>query len=143
MNYFTGCKTIADAKAIYTALCVFDDINSEEHKKDFESILEIIISEAFFSYHKEKGETPDLFTLPTLQDIIKKTAYLKCDIEIIGYWIYCFHAENVKTELEQLGFWHSSKHKAHIYSGKEKSRYATKVKLADLRTNNGMIKKAM
>ncbi|MDR3301947.1 MAG: hypothetical protein LBT01_05365 [Spirochaetaceae bacterium] len=143
MNYFTSCKTIADAKTIYTALRVFDEPNIEEHKKDFERILETIMSEAFFAYHKEKDETPDLFTLPTLQHIITKVAYLKCDIEIIGYWIYCFHAENVKSELEQLGFWHSSKHKAHIYSGKKKSRYATKAKLAELRTNNGMIKKAM
>jgi hypothetical protein len=60
MNYFTGCKTIADAKTIYAVLSVFDEANIEEHKKDFERILEMIASEAFFTYHKEKGEAPDL-----------------------------------------------------------------------------------
>jgi curved DNA-binding protein CbpA len=152
MNYFNNCKTIDEAKKHYRELLkqYHPDIAREEGQAatimiidEFEKFIDCFMSASFNEYYADKYEKPDMSTITPFQEVLKKIIHLECDIEIIDYWIYCFHAENVRAELEQLGFWHSSKHKAHIYSGKKKSRYATKVKLAELRTNKGMIKKAM
>jgi hypothetical protein len=128
--------TLAEAKAVYNVLHVFGGENSKEIKKDFDAFLDSKVSDALYKYHKEKGEPLDLFTIPLFQDTIKKIVRLDCDIEIIGHWIYCFKAGKVKNELEQNGFWYSSKFRAWIFSGKKKRRYATKLKLSDLRNGN-------
>jgi hypothetical protein len=63
--------------------------------------------------------------------------HLDCDIEIIGYWIYCFNSFLVKDRLKELDFWFSSKHKAWVFSGHQKSRYVTKATIDQLRAAKG------
>ena len=71
---------------------------------------------------------------------MKHIITLECEIEIIGYWIYCFNAYEVREQLKALNFWFSSKHKAWIYSGASKSRYCSKATLNEIRASKGNYK---
>lgn len=70
-------------------------------------------------------------------DILKKIIDFDCEIEIIGYWIYCFKSFAVKDALKDLGFWFSSKHRAWVFSGGKKTRFYSKKTLDEIRAEKG------
>jgi hypothetical protein len=106
--------------------------------QQFNFFLDRFVSNSFKEYYAEKdGEMPDMSTKTPFQEILKKIITFDCEIEIIGYWIYCFKSFLVREQLKELGFWFSSKHKAWIYSGGVKSRYVTKATLEQLRAMKG------
>ena len=68
---------------------------------------------------------------------MKKIIDFDCDIEIIGYWIYCFRSYEIREALKEMGFWFSSKHKAWVFSGGAKTRYCSKKSLDEIRAEKG------
>jgi hypothetical protein len=149
MNYFTNCKTIEEAKKIYRELLKQhhpDHAGKEgeaatiEIINEFNTFLDNAISNSFDEYFADKEEKPDYSTITPFQEILKQVIHLDCEIEIIGYWIYCFNSYSVYKHLKELGFWFSSKHKAWVYSGRKKSRHVTKATLDQLRKLKGNYK---
>ena len=107
---------------------------------EFDRFLDGFISNSFDEYFADKETKPDYSTITPFQEILKQIIHLDCEIEIIGYWIYCFNSYAVYEYLKELGFWFSSKHKAWVYSGGKKNRYVTKATLEQLRQLKGNYK---
>jgi hypothetical protein len=148
MTYFTNRKTIEEAKKLYRELLKQhhpDHAGKEgeaarvEIISDFNTFLDSFVSNSFNDYFADKEEKPDYSTITPFQEILKQIIHLDCEIEIIGYWIYCFNSYSVYKHLKELGFWFSSKHKAWIYSGGRKNRYVTKGTLDQLRKLKGTL----
>jgi curved DNA-binding protein CbpA len=146
MTYFNNCKTIDEAKKHYRELLkqYHPDIAGEAGQAatvkiidEFEKFIDCFMSASFDEYYADKDEKPDMSTITPFQEVLRKIIHLDCDIEIIGYWIYCFNSFSVKDRLKELEFWFSSKHKAWVFSGHRKSRYVTKATLDQLRTAKG------
>ena len=95
------------------------------------------MSHSFNSYYENKEWKPTADAVTPFQDILQKIINLDCEIEIIGYWIYCFNSKEVKEQLKELGFWFSGKHKAWIYSGKAKKNITSKETLDEIRARKG------
>jgi hypothetical protein len=55
-----------------------------------------------------------------LQDALFLVISFGIKSEIIGSWLYCFTTPLIGFQLLEMGFWHSSKHGAYIYTGREK-----------------------
>jgi hypothetical protein len=83
----------------------------------FNAFLNGFMSHSFNSYYEDKEWKPGAEAVTPFQEVLQKIITLDCQIEIIGYWIYCFNSKEVKEQLKELGFWFSGKHKAQVYSG--------------------------
>jgi len=57
--------------------------------------------------------------------------------EIIGQWLFCFANPLIGFQLEQIGFWYSFKHKAHVFTGHPKSGPADAESLDEIRARLG------
>jgi len=57
--------------------------------------------------------------------------------EIIGQWLYCFPPPLIAFQLETIGFWHSFKHGAFVYSGTDKELPAGLETLEEIRARLG------
>jgi hypothetical protein len=98
------------------------------------------MSHSFNSYYEDKEWKPNADAVSPVQEILRNIINLDCEIEIIGYWIYCFNSKEVKEQLKELGFWFSGKHKAWVYSGKPKRKRAGKDTLDEIRARKGSYK---
>jgi hypothetical protein len=127
----------------------------------FNALLNSFMSHSFNAYYEDKEWKPGAEAVTPFQDILKKIIdldwkaghgpasiinflsnegpgrVLHCEIEIIGYWIYCFKSYEVHEHLKDLGFWFSSKHKAWVYSGRAKRLGAGKETLDEIRARKG------
>ncbi|MDR1616999.1 MAG: hypothetical protein LBR98_08310 [Syntrophomonadaceae bacterium] len=146
MNYFEQCQSIEEAKKLYRSLLMkyhpdHAGPEGETITKDiiaqFNVFLNSFMSNSFKSYYEDKEWKPKEEVVTPFQEILKKIINLDCEIEIIGYWIYCFNSKEVKEQLKELGFWFSGKHKAWIYSGKAKNFRAGKETLDEIRAKKG------
>ncbi len=146
MNYFQQCKSVEEAKKQYRELLkqYHPDHAGEEGEaitKDiiaqFNTFLKTFMSHSYHSYCKDNEWEPKEETVTRFQAILEKIIHLDCQIEIIGFWIYCFNSKAVKDELKELGFWFSSKHFAWVYSGTHKKRRAGFETLDDIRARKG------
>jgi len=146
MNYFKNCKSIEEAKKTYRNLLLKyhpDHAGKEgealtvEIINQFNHFIDTFVSDSFYAYYADKDDMPDAETMTPFQDILKKIIDFDCDIEIIGYWIYCFRSYEVREALKEIGFWFSSKHKAWVFSGGNKSRYYSKKSLDEIRAEKG------
>ena len=151
MNYFQHCKSIEEAKKLYRALLLqyHPDHAGQEGEsitKDiitqFNAFLNSFMSQSFNSYYADKDWKPDPENVTPFQDILQKIINFDCEIEIIGYWIYCFNSKEVKEQLKELGFWFSGKHKAWVYSGKPKRKIFSHETLDEIRARKGSQKVA-
>jgi hypothetical protein len=95
------------------------------------------MSHSFNSWYEDKEWKPEADAVYRFQDILKKVIHLDCQIEIIGFWIYCFNSKEVREQLKELGFWFSGKHKAWVYSGNPKKGRAEKETLDEIRAQKG------
>jgi hypothetical protein len=95
------------------------------------------MSHSFHSYYEDKEWKPKEDAVYPFQEVLQKIINLDCQIEIIGYWIYCFNSKEIKEQLKELGFWFSGKHKAWVYSGKPKRGRAGKETLDEIRAKKG------
>jgi hypothetical protein len=125
----------------------------------FNSFLNSFMSHSFNSYYEDKEWKPGPDAVTPFQEILQKIINLDdavplysgavnnipigkrpkgsyCQIEIIGYWIYCFKSYEVHEQLKDLGFWFSSKHKAWVYSGRTKRLRAGKETLDEIRARS-------
>jgi hypothetical protein len=103
----------------------------------FNSFLNGFMSHSFNSYYEDKEWKPKADAVTPFQEILKKIIDLDCEIEIIGYWIYCFNSKAVKEQLKELGFWFSGKHRAQVFSGRPKRLRAGKETLDEIRAKKG------
>jgi hypothetical protein len=150
MKYFTECKSIEQAKKLYRELLkkyhpdhagMEGEAATVEIINQFNIFIENFMSKSFDEYFSDKEERkPDYSTITPFAEVLKKIIYFDCEIEIIGFWIYCFKSKEIREELKTLGFWFSGKHKAWIYSGGQKSRYCTKATTDELRESKGNYK---
>ena len=146
MNYFTHCQSVEEAKKIYRSLLMQHhpdhagqegEAATKEIIKQFNYFLNSFMSHSFNSYYEDKEWKPAPGAETPFQEILQKIINLDCEIEIIGYWIYCFNSKEVKEQLKELGFWFSGKHKAWIFSGKPKKNIKSKETLDEIRARKG------
>jgi hypothetical protein len=146
MNYFNNCQSVEEAKKHYRELLMkyHPDHAGEEGEgitkeliAQFNAFLNGFMSHSFNSYYEDKEWKPAPGAVTPFQEILRKIINLDCEIEIIGYWIYCFNSKAVKDQLKELGFFFSGKHKAWIYSGKPKKNYSSRETLDKIRAKKG------
>jgi hypothetical protein len=146
MNYFEHCQSIEEAKKYYRELLMQyhpdhagpkGEALTKEIIQQFNSFLNGFMSHSFNSYYEDKEWKPGPDVVTPFQDILKKIIDLDCEIEIIGYWIYCFKSYSVHEQLRDLGFWFSSKHRAWVFSGRAKRLRAGKESLDEIRARKG------
>ena len=146
MNYFEHCQSVEEAKKRYRELLKKHhpdhagqegEAITKEIISQFNAFLNGFMSHSFNSYYEDKEWKPEEDTVFEFQDILQKIIHLDCEIEIIGYWIYCFKSKEVREQLKELEFWFSGKHKAWIYSGRPKKGRASKKTLDEIRADKG------
>ena len=146
MNFFINCQSVEEAKKLYRELLMqhHPDHAGQEGEtitKDiitqFKTFLNSFMSHSFNSYYEDKEWKPEADAVYPFQDILQKIINLDCEIEIIGYWIYCFNSKEVREQLKALGFWFSGKHKAWIYSGSAKKNITSRETLDQIRAKKG------
>jgi curved DNA-binding protein CbpA len=146
MNYFEQCQSVEEAKKQYRELIMkyHPDHAGEEGEavtkeiiQQFNAFLNVFMSHSFNSYYEDKEWKPNAEAVTPFQEVLQKIITLDCEIEIIGYWIYCFNSKEVREQLKELGFWFSGKHKAWIYSGRPKQLRAGKETLDEIRARKG------
>ena len=146
MNYFINCQSIEEAKKHYRKLLMqyHPDHAGQEGESitkeiiaQFNIFLDGFMSHSFRSYYEDKEWQPAPGAETPFQEILQKIINFECEIEIIGYWIYCFNSKSVKDQLKKLGFWFSGKHKAWVYSGKPKKSIRSKETLDEIRARKG------
>ena len=149
MDYFINCRSVEEAKSIYRKLLMQfhpdhagqeGEAITKEIIKQFKVFLDGFMFSSFNSYYQDKEWRPGPDGVTPFQDILQKIINLDCEIEIIGYWIYCFNSKEVKDQLKELGFWFSGKHKAWVYSGKPKKNIKSKETLDEIRARKGSLK---
>jgi hypothetical protein len=146
MDYFSNCQSVEEAKKLYRELLMqyHPDHAGEEGEaitKDiiaqFNAFLNGFMSHSFHSYYEDKEWKPKEETVYPFQEVLQKIINLDCEIEIIGFWIYCFKSYEVRDTLKELGFWFSSKHKAWVYSGRAKRNITSRETLDEIRARKG------
>jgi len=146
MNYFNHCQSVEEAKKHYRELLMQyhpdhagpeGEAITKEIISQFNAFLKSFMSQSFNSYYQDKEWKPAPDAETPFQEILQKIIHLDCEIEIIGYWIYCFKSKEVKDQLKELGFWFSGKHKAWIYSGKSKKNITSRETLDEIRARKG------
>ena len=146
MTYFEKCQSVEQAKKRYRELLMQyhpdhageeGEATTKEIINQFNAFLKNFMSHSFNSYYEDKEWKPEADTVFEFQDILQQIINLECQIEIIGFWIYCFKSKEIKDQLKDLGFWFSGKHKAWIYSGGIKKGRASKKTLDEIRAEKG------
>jgi len=146
MNYFANCQSIEEAKKNYRELLMqyHPDHAGEEGEAitkeiiaQFHTFLKNFVAHSFNAYYEDKEWKPAPDAVTPFQDILEKIINLDCEIEIIGYWIYCFNSYEVREQLRSLGFWFTGKHKAWVYSGRAKLNISSKETLDQIRARKG------
>jgi len=146
MKHFQHCQSVEEAKKHYRKLLMQyhpdhagqeGEAITKEIIAQFNAFLKNFMSHSFNSYYEDKDYKPNPENVTPFQDILLKVIHLDCEIEIIGYWIYCFNSKEIKDHLKELGFWFTGKHKAWVYSGGFKKGRATKKTLDDIRAEKG------
>jgi len=146
MLHFQHCQSIEEAKKLYRKLLMqyHPDHAGEEGEaitkeiiSQFNAFLKSFMSNSFNSYYEDKDYEPEEEKVYDFQDILQQIINFDCEIEIIGYWIYCFKSKEVKDQLKELGFWFSGKHKAWVYSGKPKRNISSRETLDEIRARKG------
>jgi hypothetical protein len=146
MNYFSHCRSVEEAKRLYRQLLKQHHPGhagekgkaiTKENITQFNAFLNSFMSHSFNSYYEDKERKPGPDTVSSFQEILRQIINLDCQIEIIGYWIYCFNSKEVREQLKELGLWFSGKHKAWVYSGKPKRGRGGKETLDEIRAKKG------
>jgi hypothetical protein len=146
MNYFEHCKSVEEAKKVYRSLLMKHhpdhagtegEAATKEIINRFNAFLNGFMSRSFNSYYEDKEWKPDPEAVTPFQDILQKIINLDCEIEIIGFWIYCFNSYEVREQLKELGFWFTKKHKAWVYSGRSKLNISSRETLNEIRAKKG------
>jgi hypothetical protein len=146
MNYFEHCQSVEEAKKRYRELLMHyhpdhageeGEATTKEIIAQFNTFLNGFMSHSFNSWYEDKEWKPNAEAVTPFQEILRQIINLDCEIEIIGYWIYCFKSKEIKEQLKELGFWFSGKHKAWVYAGKPKKGRAGRETLDEIRVKKG------
>ena len=142
MKHFNHCQSVEEAKKLYRKLLMQfhpdhagqeGEATTKEIIAQFKTFLNSFMSHSFNSYYEDKEWKPAAGAETPFQEILQKIINLECEIEIIGYWIYCFNSKEVKDQLKELGFWFSGKHKAWVFSGRAKKNISSRETLDEIR----------
>jgi len=151
MKYFSNCKSVEEAKKHYRELLkqYHPDHAGQEGEEitkeiinQFNAFLKSFMTNSFNSYYEDKEWKPEAGAETPFQEVLQKIIDLECEIEIIGYWIYCFNSYEVRDQLRELGFWFTKKHKAWVYSGRAKLNISSRETLDQIRASKGSQKVA-
>jgi hypothetical protein len=146
MDYFSHCQSVEEAKKLYRELLMRyhpdhagpeGEAVTKEIIARFNAFLNGFMSHSFHAYYEDKEWKPKEEAVYPFQEILQKIIHLDCEIEIIGFWIYCFKSYEVRDTLKELGFWFSSKHTAWVYSGRAKRHVASRESLDEIRARKG------
>jgi len=146
MKYFNHCQSIEEAKKHFRSLMkqyhpdlagIEGETITKEIINQFNAFLKSFMSSSFNSYYEDKDWKPNAEAVTPFQEILEKIINLECEIEIIGYWIYCFNSKEIKEQLKELGFWFSGKHKAWVFSGSAKRNRRSNETLDEIRASKG------
>jgi hypothetical protein len=146
MHYFENCRSVEEAKKICRKLLMqYHPDHSGQEGEDtargiinqFNNFLNGFMSHSFNSYYEGREWKPGPDAVTPFQDILKKIIDFDCEIEIIGYRIYCFNSYSAHEKLKTPGFWFTGKHKAWVYSGCQKRLRAGKETLDEIRARKG------
>jgi hypothetical protein len=146
MKYFNKCQSVEEAKKKYRELLKKhhpDHAGQEGEEKtkeiiaQFNAFLNSFMYQSFHTYYEDKEWKPEEGAETPFQEILQKIINFDCEIEIIGYWIYCFKSYEVREKLQELGFWFTGKHKAWVYSGKSKRNISSRETLDEIRASKG------
>jgi hypothetical protein len=110
---------------------------TKEIINQFNSFLNGFMSHSFNSWYEDKEWKPAPDAVTPFQEVLQKIINLDCEIEIIGFWIYCFKSYEIRDTLKELGFWFTSKHKAWVYSGRAKRNVSSRESLDEIRAKKG------
>ena len=142
-KYFKDCKKIDEAKKLYHTLL---KENHPDHGGDtsicqqiieqFENYIILFTADIFSTEENKKYQ----HFSDDFQAILNKVIHFEnMEIEIIGYWIYCFKSFEYKEELKSFGFWFSKKHKAWVFTGTEKKAFRSRYTTNDIRNMHGSV----
>lgn len=148
MRYFKNINTLEDLKKEYRNLAKMyhPDLNKEDTteimkaiNKEYDELFARVKNHHRTAegetYEKETDETVDMF-----RDIINAIINLDCDIEIIGTWVWCFNAKDVKDTLKALGFKWVAKRKAWAWHTGKSKRSKSHLSDDELRIKYGCTK---
>jgi curved DNA-binding protein CbpA len=139
MKYFSDAKDLNEAKKIYREMSKKlhpDHGGDAELFKVMQAEYEAFTSD-FMKSSFNKAKNTYNHNVSDFQDILKKIMEFDIEIEIVGFWIYARSSYHVKDQLKEMGFWFSGKHKAWIYSGRPKTKRATRLSMDSIRTIHG------
>jgi hypothetical protein len=128
--YFENCKTLSDIKRVFreqSKILHPDTGGNEDQFKAFIAEYEYMLR----TYVSENVQQKNMDTY-VFNSILRKIMSYDIDIEIIGYWIYCYNSFHYRNELKGIGFWFSKKHKAWIYNGSTKIKKRSNLSHADV-----------
>jgi len=140
-HVFSTTKTLNAGRKLYRELSKQyhpdlggTDDQMKEINLSYEDFLSRVMSDyvAEFTADKDYDIDSEIFA-----EMLKKVIHFNMDIEIIGFWIYCFNSFGYKDQLAELGFWFSKKHKAWVYSGRKKINVRTRSSTNDIRNTHG------
>jgi hypothetical protein len=145
MPFFKKCQSIEEARKIFNTLLQENKPRIKGMKSrainniktQYTIFLNRFMSNCFFTYYESKSWIPNEEDLTSLQEKLKKIINFECEIEIIGFWIYCFKAKALRKHLLKLGIWHSSTHKAYVFSGLAKKNVHSGKSLDEIRARLG------
>ena len=103
IKFFTGVKTYDELRKRYKKLA-FE--NHPDRGGNTETMKAINNEYDFLKEHLEgfNAESKEHINDIEYREIIDKIINFNCDIEIIGTWVWCFRAFEVKDQLKELGF---------------------------------------
>jgi hypothetical protein len=76
-------------------------------------------------------------TVANIQEALSLVMRNNIKSEMIGHWLYCFTNALIGCQLEAAGFWFSFKHRAYVYSGRQKDFPAFDESLDEIRARLG------
>lgn len=135
-TYFEGVKTYEELRIRYKELA---RMYHPDRGGDTETMKAInneydFLKDRLKDYSADKTEhANDIEYRKIIDEIIN----LNCRIEIIGTWIWCFEAYEVKDKLKALGFHWANRRKAWIWHAPEDTAKRSKMSIDKIRELHG------
>lgn len=145
-NTFKNCESIEEGKKLYRDLSKEfhpDKPNGSTEKmqelnNSFDHFLMYFHEGRMRNFYQEKEWSFKESFFTPFQDILSKIIHFEeMEIELIGFWIYCFNSIKYKDQLKDMGFWFSGRHKAWVYNGGKKKKGRSHYTTNDVRSMHG------
>ena len=145
-NYFDGCETIDAVRTRYRELVKHHHPDAGGDADTMQAV-NAALEAALLALHRghtrtwkqgRAGEADDWdIGSEPFAEVLRSILDLNVTIEIIGFWVYCFDAFEVRGQLKGLGFWFSRRHRAWVYSGRSKRAIRSSCSTDAIRARHG------